>query len=101
MQRRLLLALVWFGVLLLVGFARIVWSTLVYLMTDVRRFLLAGSIVMAMRTIDLSALSLAPQIEMRLHPVMAALAVAGVLLVFIQGLTCPWWRNLRRRFGGQ
>jgi hypothetical protein len=99
MQRRLLLAFVWPVVLFLIGLARIVWYALRYLTADIRRFLLLGGVLLAVRTTDLSALHLAPQIEVQPHTIMAAGAL-GVLLVLVQGFLCPWSRNLRRRLGG-
>jgi len=100
MQRRLLLAFVWPGVLFLIGLAWMVWLALCYLTADVRRFLLLGGVALAAGTTDFSRLGLAFQIDVHSHAVMAAGGL-GVLRVFAQGLRCPWSRNLRRPLGGR
>jgi hypothetical protein len=83
--------------LFLIGLARIAWRLLGYVSASLRRFLLAGGLLLAYQTTDVSALDLAFQAPMPSHQAMAASLSAGVLLVFAQGWFCPWSRTLRRR----
>jgi hypothetical protein len=101
MQRRLLLAFVWLGALFLLGLTRTGWQLLRLLTSSARRFLLLGGLVLALKTTDLSALQLSPQIEMPSHPVMAAGSAIGALLVLIQGFTSPWSRRVRHGLSGE
>jgi len=101
MQRRLLMAFVWFGALFFLGIARAVWLALRYVTTDIRRIVFLGGVALAVWMTDFSRLHLVPQIEMPSHPVMAASVAGGVLLVLSLGLSSPWARALRRRLGGR